>query len=120
MNLKIRYFKDRGQLRTERVVLKVLADDNIGHYSLFRTLVQDGAVTNGVTHAFWFPDKTVRAGDFVILYTKEGTDSQTVSERGVTSHFFYWYQTSPMWEDSDFAAVALFTPDWISLTPQEP
>lgn len=117
MNLMFRFFKDRGNPTKERVVLQALADDNIGYYLLVRSLCQDGLVTTGVTHTFWFPDTEVRAGDFVVVYTKAGIERHKPSEGGATSHFFYWHQAAPLWRTNDHAAVVLHAPEWISLTP---
>lgn len=118
MNVSFSYFKDRGQLGNERIVLKVLADDNIGDYVVLRSRYRDGNVTTGITHTFWFPDREVKAGDYIVLYTKPGVQSEKVSGSGATSHFFYWSQPAPLWQSADHAVVVLYAPDWISATPE--
>src|SRR5438552_3732291 len=73
MKATLRYIRDAGDIENERVVIRVDATANIGHYLLGDTDFQeDGTVVASLRAVYWFPDTTVSAGDFVILYTKAG------------------------------------------------
>lgn len=48
MKIEIKSFADVGDLTQERVVLRVLADEDIGSYALFRSKVaEDGGPLSG-------------------------------------------------------------------------
>ena len=85
MNLKILGIMDAGIANKERLVLKVLRNDDIGYYVVFdTTFLEDGNVSNKVRHSYWFPDKEVQAGDLVVLYTKQGIMSERKQKDGST------------------------------------
>ncbi len=120
MNIKINSIADRGVPKKERLVMKVLRDTDVGEYAVFRAGTEDGGVTTDVRNVFWFPDKPVSAGDFVVLYTKTGTASEKTSASGTKSHFFYWSLQEPLWLPEEDSAVLLHIDTWISFqTPQE-
>ena len=99
MSLKLVGVENPGDLDNERVVLRALADVNIGKYILLRARTSpDNKVFSGaIPAAYWFETITIRMNDFVVLYSKVGTRSQKVGNDGITSYFFYWGFTSPAW-----------------------
>ena len=113
MNIEIKGIRDGGVTNKERLVLKVIADDDIGYYVVFdTTFTEDGKISNKVRHSYWFPDKKVRAGDLVILYTKVGTQSETQNNDGSTSHFFYMGLDKTIWNKQGDCAVLLEARNW--------
>lgn len=79
-----------SSLDEERVVLEVLQDCDIGKYFIFdSTYTSDGKISNKVRHTYWFPNKTVKAGDFVVLYTKEGKQSEHKNKSNTMTYVFY-------------------------------
>jgi hypothetical protein len=113
MTVEIRYIKDPGKLDDERLVLKVLKDCDIGMYLTFdSTYTEDGQVSNLVRHPYWFPDKRVKAGDLIVLYTKTGAKSQTKNKNGSTSHFFYRGLERTIWNKSGDCAVLFEISTW--------
>ena len=114
MQVKIGYVADEGDLDRERLVLRAKRNADIGDFLLIRTSVRDGEVTTDVKDSFWFPDRSVSAGDLVVVYSKAGSDRKKKIEGGRTAHFFYWGQEAPLWDDESFAAVLLHAPDWVS------
>jgi hypothetical protein len=87
MKLEIRSFADAGQQKKERVIIKALSDTDVGEYLLMCSdIAKDGSATAGRKTAYWFPDKEIRAGDLVVLYSKSGTDSEKQLESGGTAH----------------------------------
>ncbi len=112
MNIEIKSIADKGDLKKERLVLRVKQDANVGYFLMLRTGFSGGQMTTGVTHTFWFPDKDVKAGDLVVLYSKAGTANEKVLDRGAKAHFFYWGQSSALWGTDDRGAVLVHAPDW--------
>jgi hypothetical protein len=117
MRVKIASIADRADLDKERIVMKVLSDTDIGSYAVFNAEVQNGVVTTGVQDVFWFPDKKVSEGDFVVLYTKRGKQSEKkLHVGGKMTHFFYWGSSTPKWKTGGTAPVLLFISEWEAFT----
>ena len=119
MRVRIEFVVDKGDLDNERLVLRVLRDADIGDYMLIRTGFEGGQVTTEVSNTFWFPNNTVNRGDFVVVYSKSGKSTTKPMSDGCTMYFFYWEQTSPLWNDERFAPVLLYAPQWVGKAPQE-
>jgi len=113
MSVRISSIADRGVIDSERVILKVETDDDIGHYALFRgKLNEKGLPLSGkVDDAYWFMNRPVKGGDFVVLYTKSGNRSEKKNESGTTSYFFYWGLTGTAWSAGE-APILVETPNW--------
>lgn len=101
MQFTIGYVADKGDLDRERLVLHAKRSAYIGDFLLIRTSVEDGEVTTDVGDSLWFPDRPVKAGDLVAVYTKSGADRKKKIEGGRTAHFFYWGQHAPLWGDEE-------------------
>ncbi|NOG72668.1 hypothetical protein [Roseicella sp. DB1501] len=113
MTLKIVGVEAAGDLESERVVLRAVADVAIGKYILLCTRRSpDGKVYSGpVNHAYWFETIPVKAGDYVVLYSKDGQRSEKRSENTGSSYFFYWRQKSSIWS-SDFKPTLMLASTW--------
>lgn len=119
MKVAVSSFADMGNLAKERLVLKVLADTDIGRYAVFSSDIYskpgksgNPIPTSGRKRAYWFDDLPVKAGDLVVLYTKGGLTSKKVLDSGNTAHFFYWGLTAPIWEAAKTGVVVLSVDDW--------
>lgn len=112
MKVKIRNVSDYDNHEKERLVLDVIEDTDIGEYLVLdTTYTAKGGVSNKARHPYWFPDKKVKKGDIVVLYTKRGKQSST--DNGTyTSHFFYWGLDSSVWNDEGDCAVLLHIDEW--------
>lgn len=86
---------------------------DVGEYVLLQTGFKENSVNTDVFTAYWFPDKEVSAGDYVILYTKSGRASER-DFNDVKSHFLYWGKSQSIWDKEARAAVLLHAPDWDS------
>jgi hypothetical protein len=106
MNLTLVGIENVGDLERERVVLRATAEVDIGRYAIFRcNLTSDKGVAAGhVPSAYWFPDRKLKQGDFVVLYSKMGTSSEKTGN-GSTSYFFYWGWKSAQWPGHRAALV---------------
>jgi hypothetical protein len=120
MKLEIKSFADPGNFEKERVVLRASADEDIGSYVLMRSqAADDGSPTSGRKSAYWLPDKRLKGGDMVVVYTKKGSSSKKQLASGATVHFYYWNLTDQIWgEDKNNVAVLFDARNWISATPQ--
>lgn len=111
MKAKISKIIDHGH-NDERVVLNILEDIDIGEFLILDTTYNKGEISNKARHPYWFPDKKVKKGDLVILYTKKGTENTIVNKSGSTSHFFYWGLNSNVWNNDGDCALLLHVDDW--------
>jgi len=112
MNLDLRGIENIGDLERERVVVRATQDVDIGDFAIFKCRKSaDGGVASGhVPDAYWFPDRTIKSGDFVVLYTKKGTASEKKGETGSTTYFYYWGWARSQW--SDHIAALVHTAAW--------
>lgn len=119
MKIDIQSVADKGNLAKERLVLKVKADTDTGDYLVIQTGFHDGEVTIDTHYTFWFPYKSVSAGDLVVLYTKSGKENVRTLKGNRKAHFFYWGLSAALWSTSNRAPVLLHAPEWVSKAPDE-
>lgn len=105
MDLSIKYIRDAGNNKLERIVLKVREDCNVGDFMIMDTTYDGDHISNKLRHTYWFPDKAVKKGDLVILYSKEGKISEKINPSENTSHFFYWNLKETVWNKDEDCAV---------------
>lgn len=100
--------------------MRASQDLDIGDYALLRTGYNSAIskVTTRVHNAMWFPNKKIKQGDFVVVYTKSGRSSEKEFE-GHISHFLYWGEASTLWDMPDVSAVLLTAPQWQSFRPKD-
>lgn len=114
MNIKLHEIEGGGDISRERVVIKATAPTDIGKYAVFacRAGTEENTASAGPINAvYWFPNKKVQEGDFIVLYSKLGTRSEKRGEDGNTSHFFYWRSPKPLWVTGTVPAL-VETSDW--------
>ena len=119
MNLKLKSIADKGNQQKERLVIRVINDTDVGEFIVMRTGYVDQSINIGVTHTYWFPDKSVKAGDLVVLYSRSGELKEKPLERGGTVHFFYWGANESLWDRPNIAAVLAHAPVWESSGAEE-
>jgi len=116
MKVNSQTIAEPGTLEGERLVLDVVQDDDIGRYIVFCTTLMDPQIpsfSTSIRRQYWFPDKLVKKGDVVVLYTKVGKQSEKKNNDNSTSHFFYWGLSEPIWlENSQVVAVLGHLDDW--------
>lgn len=113
MKINIKYIKNSGDIKKERIVLKVISDDDAGNYMLSdTTYLKDGSVSNRLRHVYWIPDQVVEAGDLIVIYTKEGDYSKKINKNGSTTYFFYWGLDRNVWNKDGDGAVIFNIKDW--------
>lgn len=91
MSLKIRKIADPAVENSERVIIDVLANVDCGYYALCTAeKMEAGKFFPSSRRFFWFPDRDVKKGDVLVVYSKPGQSSQRKEPSGSTIHFFYW------------------------------
>jgi hypothetical protein len=108
MTLQFLRIANAGELERERVVLRATADVDIGRYVLFSCFAEDKVALSGpIKKAFWFEDKKIKSGDLVVLYSKDGSESEKVTNTGAVSYFYYWESTTPIWTRGSIPVLLL-------------
>lgn len=112
MKLKIIEVQGNGDFDKEYVLLKALDDCDIGRYLLAdTTFTGENKVSNKVRHTFWFPDKLVKQGDYIGVWTKPGKPDESLYNMR-TFHRFYWGLKTAIWNNNGDCAVLMSTPTW--------
>lgn len=118
MNMEISKIADSNDINKERIIFKVLLDEELGFYGVFKSKkTGEKTVSSKTTGSYWFPDRQIKKGDLVVLYSKVGINSEKKNNDGTTSHFFYWGETGPLWEKEVDAAVLFKIDEWKYKTP---
>ena len=114
MKVTIREVVDFGTHDSERIVLDVNEDTDIGEYFVLdTTYTARGKVSNKVRHPYWFPDLLVVKGDVIVLYTKKGeTNNKLINSGHNTMHFYYWGLSSSVWNDDGDCALLVHADQW--------
>ncbi len=116
MNIKIIKIVDPGNLTSERIIFKAEADSLIGSYLVLKTKTLSGrGVSSSTSGTYWFPDKSVKNGELIVLYTKIGKNTEVLNKDGSTTHFFYWNRSLPVWMTPDDTVVLAYISSWGSL-----
>lgn len=112
MKVKIRNVVDFDTLDSERIILDVVDDTDIGYYMIAdSTYTADDKISNKVRHTYWFPDQKVKKGDVVVLYTKKGTNKPK-KEKDHTIYFYYWGLDKSIWNDEGDCALLFEIAEW--------
>jgi hypothetical protein len=113
MELVITAIGDKGDLKSERIGMKVLKDCELKFYLLFKTeKIDGGGFYNRSKESYWFYPKKVKAGDKVVVYSKRGIDKSEEKSDGTTVHFIYWGLTEPIFTNENKIVVLSQINDW--------
>lgn len=112
MKIKIEKILDRTTEK-ERLWLKVLSDTDLQYYIVFdTTYISQSTISNLQRHAYWFDPKKVSSGDYVVLYTKKGKNSEKENSNGTTTYFVYWDLDHPIWNNEGDCAILFEVGTW--------
>ena len=115
MKLEIIQILDKGVENKERLYLRVLADTDLSYYIVFdTTYTSENTISNIQRHAYWFKPRKVKAGDYVILYTRAGNTSTRQNKDGSTNHFLFWGIDRTIWNKDDDCAVLFEVNSWMT------
>lgn len=113
MKLEILSIHNHGNAEKEHVLLKVTEDCDVGRYILAdTTYTSENDVSNKLRHVFWFPDKNIKKGELVSVWTGTGKNTVAQTAAGVPVHRFYWGLKSSVWNDDGDCAALLELSTW--------
>lgn len=113
MKVKIVSVHNHGDSANEYVLLRVEEDCDIGKYVVAdSTYTPSGSVSNKLRHMYWFPDKSVKKGEFISLRTGAGDNTTVTNDKGIIFHRFYWGLKTAIWNDTGDCAVLLDLNTW--------
>jgi hypothetical protein len=113
MKLEIIKIVDRGVESKERLWLRVLADCDLTYFIVFdTTYTSSNSISNIQRHAHWFRPKKVKTGDYVVLYTGNGTSTEKANNDGSTTHFIFWGLEKTIWNQQGDCAVLFEVNSW--------
>lgn len=113
MKLKILGIKDAGRLQDERVLLEAEDDGNVGLFVvLVSKVVEEKKVSSLLRNPYWFPDKDVKKGDLIVLYSRGGSYNAIDNKDASKSHFFYIGSTQPLYQDDADCVIVMESNPW--------
>lgn len=114
MDLQIDKVIDNGTQSTERILLNVIADCDLSYYVITdTTFTTPTHVSNKLRHMYWFVAKKVKKGDKIILYTKNGNDTETPLNNGLNKTYtFYWDLKNSVWNNTGDSAILFNLKSW--------
>ncbi len=112
--LSIHSAEHKGELDKECLWLEVHEDiPSLSYYSVCdTTYTDDDHISNELRHVYWFPKKSVKKGDWLLLYTKVGKSSSSVNNHKTTTHTFYWQLGRTVWNKDGDAAMLFKHETW--------
>lgn len=115
MSLNIKYIKNNGSSKDERIIFDVLENCDVWKYLVFDTTYNEAsAVSNKLRHHYWFPDQEVEAWDLVVLYTKKGKDTYKNNASGNKTWFFYWWLEKAIINNQKDCILLVKAESWMS------
>jgi len=107
MSLKISSVQNQGNASDEYVVFKASADINVNQYMVEDNTFSGGKFSNVHRHPFRFPSKTVKKDEYVVLYTRKGTNGEGKMDNGAKFYSFYWGSDAAIWNNEGDKVVLL-------------
>lgn len=109
--LKIIKIANTGDFKTEYVHLQAVADCDIGDFIVTdSTFGPADAPSNKLRHVYFFEPTVVKAGDFVVLWTRKEKASSQKHDSGVQQHNRFWGLQEHIWNVTGDSAVLLAAP----------
>ncbi|MGE5680100.1 MAG: hypothetical protein ACM34K_04390 [Bacillota bacterium] len=106
MDNQILSVQNKGIPNKEFLLIEVINDNNLGEYIVHDNSYKDGmVVSNKLRHLFEFPQKLVRKGELIALFTGKRNSLGQGNPSGMLVHHFYWELDQPIWNDDNDIAV---------------
>ena len=113
MSVSIVSVHGHGDFDKEHVLMEVLSDCDIGTFILAdSTYTGEHKISNRLRHFLWIPDRLVKRGDLVSIWTKCGTETTVTDDRGRTIHRLFWGLKTAVWNDDGDCAVLFDVNSW--------
>jgi hypothetical protein len=109
---------DRGVIANERVHFRAEDDLDLAFFVVLDSLwVDSSKVQAGFRTGYWFPPRTIKKGEHVVLYTRSGTPNTEPHTDGATYHFVFRGQGNPIYTNTTATAVLMEINTWVSTQP---
>lgn len=108
---------DRGELSKERVHFRALFDIDLRFYTVLDTQYQSifgNTVEANNKSCFWFVPFQVKAGQNIVLYTRNGNHGTETRNDGTVFHFFFRGLAQPIYTAQSKCAVILELNNWVT------
>ena len=113
MKLKILGIRDAGRLQDERVLFEADDDGNVGAYVvLVSRVVGENRVSSLLRNPYWFPDRDIKKGDLIVLYSRAGTYNAIDNKDASKSHFFYIGSMQPLYQNDADCVIVMESNPW--------
>lgn len=112
MDIEILSIQGQGNASQEVVLLRIVNDCAMHHYSVVDTTYQGDGVSNKARHFYWFPVSDAKKGELVALWTGVGQDRVQTMSDGTRWIHRYWGLESPIWNNQEDAAVLFRHLEW--------
>jgi len=106
---------DRGALDKERIHFKALVDIDLAFFIVLDStinLLSPGSIQAGNKGCFWFTSYKVKAGENVVLYSRNGVHSSETRKDGSVFHFFFRGLAQPVYSPIMGRAVIFEVNGW--------
>lgn len=108
MSLNLIKIHGGGSAKEEYVMLKAVSDCNLKGWVIADcTFDAKGNASNKTRHTYWFRDQSIKAGEYIAVFTRAGKDTQGNTTSGDICHFFFWNLGTAVWNNDGDTAVLL-------------
>jgi hypothetical protein len=113
MDLNIHSIQNHGDQTKEFIDLVASVDCEIGDYQLAdTTYTAENVVSNKLRHVYWLPNKNIKAGEYVRVFTGAGTPDTVKSSNGTVIHKLFWGLREGVWNDKGDSALLMKITQW--------
>ena len=115
MKLRIVGIRDAGNFSEERVVLIAEGDGDIGRFLLASSReINENMVSSRLRAVYWIPDRQVKNGDMIVVYTRAGKNNSVENTDHSHSHFFYRGETAAVYGGENDCVVVMEIGTWVT------
>lgn len=105
MSLKITRIEKNDSGSSEYIMFRAEEDLQLSSYAVIDTTYSNAQVSNLNRHFYRFPNKTVKKGEYVILYTQKGKDFLGKTKLSNVCHYFYWGLAKEILNNDDVESI---------------
>lgn len=106
---------ERGVITSERVHFRASVDFDLNFYVIVDTKkIDNGRIFLNQRSCFWFAPLKIKAGDNIVLYTRQGVPSVETRKDGGVFHFLFRGLDKPIYAEPQDCAVLLEINSWIT------
>ena len=113
MRIEILDIVERGVPNKECLVLKVIAECDLSYFIVLDTVyLTPNSISSSNKNSYWFKPKKVKSGDYILLYSGIGKDSESNNTDGSVNHVMCWGKSNTLWNKEGDCAVLFEISSW--------